>query len=588
MNYTTYLFDFDYTLADSSRGIVLCFRNVLNQHQYTDVTDEAIKRTIGKTLEESFSILTGISDAEQLSVFKEEYQKESDIHMTVNTVFYADTVTTLTTLKQQGARLGIVSTKYRFLIKEMLQQHFPDDWFDIIIGGEDIKQAKPNPEGLLLAIEQLNAAPEETLYIGDSIVDAETAQAAGITFVGVTTGMTNNEELSEYPHEAIIENLKELLPSQAEKAVTQTKRGFNLQTLKKYIRLRHITQIRGRVTPPPLTEQYTCRNCGNTFTGHYCNNCAQDKNTPRYTLRSAIQNILGGMTNIDHGFGYTLIELLLRPGYMINDYMAGKRVRYFRPFQTLFVLAAIYILLVEIIDPNALKEKAEETPISTKQELVEMHDKAVKQFNASRDSVSKKSLQLIANTLQIEIAKADSIEQAKLAEEKRENEKDAKDNTGFDNGINAAVKAADLPFISSVASLLNRWAHGNKAVTIILMLPVFALATRWAFRKRTYNRHYNFTELVFAQAYMACQVLLVSIFYFPFNGKADVSSLFDLPWWAIFLLSLWVYKQLFRGSWIQTTKRTMLMYLYSFFIILTLAIVVLCFLVLVGMVFNGQ
>ena len=49
MNYTTYLFDFDYTLADSSRGIVTCFRNVLTRHGYTEVTDDDIKRTIGKT-----------------------------------------------------------------------------------------------------------------------------------------------------------------------------------------------------------------------------------------------------------------------------------------------------------------------------------------------------------------------------------------------------------------------------------------------------------------------------------------------------------------------------------------------------------
>ena len=49
MNYKTYLFDFDYTLADSSRGIVKCFRIVLTRHQYLTVTDEAIKRTIGKT-----------------------------------------------------------------------------------------------------------------------------------------------------------------------------------------------------------------------------------------------------------------------------------------------------------------------------------------------------------------------------------------------------------------------------------------------------------------------------------------------------------------------------------------------------------
>lgn len=48
MNYKTYLFDFDYTLADSSRGIVKCFRAVLTRHNYLDVTDEAIKRTMAK------------------------------------------------------------------------------------------------------------------------------------------------------------------------------------------------------------------------------------------------------------------------------------------------------------------------------------------------------------------------------------------------------------------------------------------------------------------------------------------------------------------------------------------------------------
>ena len=76
MNYTTYLFDFDYTLADSSRGIVTCFRNVLNRHGYTQPTDDDIKRTIGKTLEDSFSILSGVTDPLQLAEFKKEYVKE--------------------------------------------------------------------------------------------------------------------------------------------------------------------------------------------------------------------------------------------------------------------------------------------------------------------------------------------------------------------------------------------------------------------------------------------------------------------------------------------------------------------------------
>ena len=86
MEYKTYLFDFDYTLADSSRGIVICFRNVLTRHGHTDITDESIKRTIGKTLEDSFSILTGITDKNTLISYKKEYVKEADIHMTANTI----------------------------------------------------------------------------------------------------------------------------------------------------------------------------------------------------------------------------------------------------------------------------------------------------------------------------------------------------------------------------------------------------------------------------------------------------------------------------------------------------------------------
>ena len=99
MNYTTYLFDFDYTLADSSRGIVTCFRNVLNRHGYTQPTDDDIKRTIGKTLEDSFSILSGVTDPLQLAEFKKEYVKEADTHMTVNTVLFLETKSVLIALK---------------------------------------------------------------------------------------------------------------------------------------------------------------------------------------------------------------------------------------------------------------------------------------------------------------------------------------------------------------------------------------------------------------------------------------------------------------------------------------------------------
>ncbi len=209
--YHTYLFDFDYTLADSSKGIVICFRNVLERHRHTGISDEQIKRTIGKTLVDSFSILTGIGDEAILEEYRKEYVKEADRFMTANTRLFPETVSVLQALKEKGANIGIISTKYRYRIMELAKNNIPEGIIDLIVGGEDVKTAKPSPEGVFLALENLGTDKDTTLYIGDSIVDAETAQAAGMDFAGVLHGATTAEELEAYPHVAIMKDLTELL-----------------------------------------------------------------------------------------------------------------------------------------------------------------------------------------------------------------------------------------------------------------------------------------------------------------------------------------------------------------------------------------
>jgi phosphoglycolate phosphatase len=80
-----------------------------------------------------------------------------------------------------------------------------------VVGGEDVKAAKPSPEGVKFALEHLRSTPKETLYIGDSIVDAETARNARVDFAGVLNGMTTADELRAYPHRIIVKNLSDLL-----------------------------------------------------------------------------------------------------------------------------------------------------------------------------------------------------------------------------------------------------------------------------------------------------------------------------------------------------------------------------------------
>ena len=213
MSYTTCLFDFDYTLADSSHAIVLCFRNVLERRQFTGVTDEAIKRTIGKTLKDSFELLTGISDEEILAALQKEYSKEADIHMNANTILYPETMPALNELKKKKIKIGIISTKYRFRIESFLKDFVPPDFFDIIIGGEDVSVHKPAPEGILSAIEQLKSRKSDTLYVGDNVIDAQTAQSAGVDFAAVLSGTTTAGEFLDFPHTIIADNLQEIIQS---------------------------------------------------------------------------------------------------------------------------------------------------------------------------------------------------------------------------------------------------------------------------------------------------------------------------------------------------------------------------------------
>jgi phosphoglycolate phosphatase len=113
-------------------------------------------------------------------------------------------------LKKHGLKLGIVSTKFRYRIEGILTRDNLLDAFDVVIGGEDVTQHKPNPEGLQRAKERLNSLFSQTLYIGDSVIDAETAQRGDIPFVAVLSGVTPREEFGRYTVAGIVENLSQL------------------------------------------------------------------------------------------------------------------------------------------------------------------------------------------------------------------------------------------------------------------------------------------------------------------------------------------------------------------------------------------
>lgn len=205
MQYQIYLFDFDYTLANSEKGIVTCFQHVFTQNGFMNIDDETIKHTIGLTLEEAFSQMTGITDSTVIADYRKQYVAKSDEVMTANTIPYPDTLSTLTTLKENGAIVGIISTKYRYRVAVTVEEYgLP---VDVVIGGDDVAAAKPDPEGIRKALTQFNMSAVNALYVGDSLVDAQAAYNAGVDFAAVTTGTTTHEDFQHWPHVAILSSL---------------------------------------------------------------------------------------------------------------------------------------------------------------------------------------------------------------------------------------------------------------------------------------------------------------------------------------------------------------------------------------------
>lgn len=117
---------------------------------------------------------------------------------------------------------------------------------------------------------------------------------------------------------------------------------------KKWVRWIRYKQEHGSHPEPVQVaeqEQHVCMNCHTEFRGLYCPNCGQASSTGRLTLYHAFENLVGIFTNVERGFIHTCIDLIYRPGYMMRDYVGGRRVEYVKPIQLLFFLVTVYLCL---------------------------------------------------------------------------------------------------------------------------------------------------------------------------------------------------------------------------------------------------
>lgn len=125
----------------------------------------------------------------------------------------------LTALKAQGHQLAVASNKYQAATEKIVTHFFPGV-FDVILGEREGIERKPNPQIVLDILSTLNyplndfsklsSLNSQLMYIGDSLVDMETAKNAHVPFVACSWGFVPREKLVEAGIEHIIDHPKEI------------------------------------------------------------------------------------------------------------------------------------------------------------------------------------------------------------------------------------------------------------------------------------------------------------------------------------------------------------------------------------------
>ncbi|MFW5800272.1 MAG: HAD family hydrolase [Spirochaetota bacterium] len=211
-NITTIILDFDYTMADSSKYVVECMNYAIDKMDLPPSTEDAICRTIGSTLENAFKQLYESKFTKKKAMeFITYYKERADILNGKHIQLFKFVPDTIIKLYNAGYTLGIVSTRNRYRIEQILERLGFLDYFKTIVGGEDVFKHKPDPESLNKAINNLNISKDECLYVGDNVIDAMTGENAGVTFIGVLSGKTRKEEFEKYPNFKILNNVSELV-----------------------------------------------------------------------------------------------------------------------------------------------------------------------------------------------------------------------------------------------------------------------------------------------------------------------------------------------------------------------------------------
>ena len=204
------IFDWDGTLADTRKAIVVSFQKALKEINL-QVPTEYIERRIGIGASETFrEILQAANRRVDEKIVKQLVGRKSKVQIELaSEVALFEGAKELLEDLEGKAKVGLASMNNRSVIMHLLQINGIADCFDTILTVEAVSHSKPDPEIFLKTASQLKSRPHRSVVLEDSLFGVQAAKAANMGCIAVTTGVYSRQELEVEKPDLIIKTLKD-------------------------------------------------------------------------------------------------------------------------------------------------------------------------------------------------------------------------------------------------------------------------------------------------------------------------------------------------------------------------------------------
>lgn len=260
------------------------------------------------------------------------------------------------------------------------------------------------------------------------------------------------------------------------------------QIKEKYERFKE-WQIKPYEVAQLTAEKHECATCHTEFHGNYCPRCGQKSTIGRYSFKTAFLTFLDVWGLGNRGMFRTIRDLLLRPGYMIRDYLSGMQMAYFPPFKMFFLVITLSVLVDSGLNIRMTNTLNNTFTTTTKEDVSKEPDQAL------NDNDSKKKL--------------------------------------------------ELKILDKIDKCVS-WLDNNQTIVQFLLLLVLSGPMYLLFRKNKKIPDIRYSELFIAMVYITNMMTIINIiggFFLP--GNASVKHL-------AYALSIIPLTQLFGYSYLKT------------------------------------